>query len=66
MHTIVFVHELHTAEPHRVHSDAIWTERKNTATGSVAVFCSVLPDTLVIRVGLEPTTPTLKVLCSTN
>ena len=41
-------------------------KEKNTATEPVAVFCSILPNTLVIRLGLEPRTPTLKVLCSTS
>ena len=39
---------------------------KIAETVLVSAICSILPFCSVIRVGLEPTTPTLKVLCSTS
>ncbi len=39
---------------------------KIAETVLVSAICGILPICSVIRLGLEPRTPTLKVLCSTN
>ncbi len=39
---------------------------KIAETVLVSAICSILPICSVIRLGLEPRTPTLKVLCSTS
>ena len=45
---------------------AISPKRKSTENQLISVLCGVLPNPFVIRLGLEPRTPTLKVLCSTS
>ena len=45
---------------------AVSRKIKNAETVIVSAFCGVFHDTTVIRLGLEPRTPTLKVLCSTS
>ena len=43
-----------------------WREQKRKKQLSLSDNCLIFSVLLVIRVGLEPTTPTLKVLCSTS